>query len=85
MTVVTVSPKYQVVIPKDVRARHGLRPGTRLLLYEDEDRLVLVPRAAETETVERGGILVFRGTLSGHFPDHRELRSERIDRLAGRS
>jgi AbrB family looped-hinge helix DNA binding protein len=81
---ITIDASGRLVIPKDVRARHRLNPGARLLLLEEEDRLVLVPRATETSTVERAGILVFRGALSGPVPDHRHLRDERLDQLAGR-
>jgi AbrB family looped-hinge helix DNA binding protein len=81
---ITIDPSGRLVIPKEVRSRHGLGAGSRLLLVEEEDRLVLIPRTAETSTVERGGILVFRGTLMGPVPDHRESREERLDRLARR-
>jgi AbrB family looped-hinge helix DNA binding protein len=81
---ITIDASGRLVIPKDVRTRHRLTAGARLLLVEEEDRLVLVPRAAETSTVERAGILVFRGTLGGAVPDHRELRDERLDHLVGR-
>lgn len=37
----TVSSKGQVVIPKEVRDRHGLEPGTRLLVEERGDVIVL--------------------------------------------
>jgi hypothetical protein len=67
-----------------VRARHRLTAGARLLLVEEDDRLVLVPRTAETSTVERSGLLIFRGTLGGAVPDHRDLRDERLDHLASR-
>ncbi len=73
----------RVPIPKDVRRRHRLAAGTRLELHEEGDRLVLVPRQARTSAVERAGILIFCGRLTGEVRDHRELREERLDRLAG--
>ena len=33
---VTVSPKYQIVIPKELRERLRIRPGQRLFIYERE-------------------------------------------------
>lgn len=43
MTVVTVSPKYQVVIPKDVRERLGIQPGQKIQALVYGDRIELVP------------------------------------------
>jgi len=34
MQTVKVSPKYQIVIPKEVREKLKLRPGQKLLIYE---------------------------------------------------
>jgi len=31
---VTVSPKFQIVIPKELRERYGLRPGQKLVLLD---------------------------------------------------
>lgn len=42
MDAVTVSPKYQIVIPKELREKLGLRPGQKLLIYEHEGMLHLV-------------------------------------------
>jgi len=78
---ITIDGSGRIVIPKDVRARHHLAAGARLRLLEEDDRLVLVPQAREAATVERGGILVIRGTLAGDLIDHRRLREERLDRL----
>jgi len=41
MHTVRVSSKGQVVIPKDVRKRHGLERDTDLVLLEEGDALVL--------------------------------------------
>ncbi len=34
MQTVTVSPKFQIVIPKELREKLKLRPGQKLLIYE---------------------------------------------------
>jgi len=43
MTAVTVSPKYQIVIPKDVRDAVGLAIGQKVQLIAHGDRIELVP------------------------------------------
>ena len=42
MSSVVVSSKYQVVIPKDVRERHGFKPGDRLAWFDGPGGLQLV-------------------------------------------
>ena len=42
MEAVTVSPKYQVVIPKAVRVRTGITPGEKLQVLSFDDRIELV-------------------------------------------
>ena len=44
MEIVTVSPKYQVVIPKKVRESLGVRPGQKVqvLLYGGRIELILI-------------------------------------------
>lgn len=43
MTKVTISPKFQVVIPKAIRERLGLRPGQQVQAIEYDGRIELVP------------------------------------------
>ena len=43
MAVVTVSPKFQVVIPKEVREQLGIRPGQKIEAFAVGDRVELVP------------------------------------------
>lgn len=43
MAVVTVSHKCQVVIPKDVREKLGLRPGHKVEAFAVGNRVELVP------------------------------------------
>ncbi|GAB6909139.1 Transcriptional regulator, AbrB family [Desulfosarcina cetonica] len=40
---VTVSPKYQVVIPKSIRETLQLRPGQKMQIIEFEGRIELIP------------------------------------------
>jgi len=41
MQTVKVSPKFQVVIPKEVRERLKLRPGQELIIYDIEGQIRL--------------------------------------------
>ena len=43
MQTVTVSPKFQVVIPKTIRESMRLRPGQKLKVIEYEGRIELIP------------------------------------------
>jgi AbrB family looped-hinge helix DNA binding protein len=43
MTTVTVSSHYRIVIPKEVRARTGIKPGQTFQFIEYGDRIELVP------------------------------------------
>ena len=40
---VTLSPKYQIVIPLPVRRAMRLRPGQKMLVVEYEGRIELIP------------------------------------------
>ena len=43
MDTVTVSPKFQVVIPKEIRKRLGLLPGQKIQLVVYGNRIELIP------------------------------------------
>lgn len=43
MTRTTLSPKFQVVIPKEVRKALRLRPGTQFNVVEHDGRIELLP------------------------------------------
>lgn len=67
MPVVTVSPKYQVVIPKEVREKLRIRPGQKVEAFAVGNRVELVP----VEPLQ---------TFRGKFPDLPPLERE-ADRL----
>jgi AbrB family looped-hinge helix DNA binding protein len=67
MSVVTVSPKYQVVIPKDVRQKLNIRPGQKVEAFAIGNRVELVP----VEPIQ---------TFRGKFPNLPPLERE-PDRL----
>lgn len=43
MAAVTVSPKFQVVIPKEIRRKLGLLPGQKIQVVAYGDRIELIP------------------------------------------
>ena len=49
MQIVTVSPKFQVVIPKEVRQSLGLRPGQKMQVVEYDGRIEFIPERDITE------------------------------------
>ncbi len=68
MNIVTVSPKYQIVIPKTVRVQLGIMPGEKIQVVSYESRIELIPVKSMSSA---------RGFLSGI--DTRITREE--DRL----
>lgn len=44
MTYTSVSSKYQVVIPKEVRERLAMKPGQKLIVYERGGVIHLIPK-----------------------------------------
>jgi AbrB family looped-hinge helix DNA binding protein len=56
MARVTVSPKFQIVIPREIRQRLRLRPGQKITLLERDGIITAIP----DQPIER-----FRGILKG--------------------
>ena len=61
MSVVRISTKGQLVIPREIRERCGLRAGDRFAVSEEAGVITLTP-------LERHPVLELRGTL-GALPD----------------
>jgi len=43
MDIVTISPKFQVVIPREIRERLGLTPGQKVQALAYENRIEFIP------------------------------------------
>ena len=69
MLAVTVSPKFQVVIPKDIRSKMGIRSGEKLQIITYDDRIELVRAKPVGET---------RGFLKGLDSSFEREREERV-------
>ena len=56
MTTVTLSPKFQLVIPQDVRESLNLKPGTKMSVFKfgRSIQIVPVPTLAELQNELRG-------------------------------
>jgi AbrB family looped-hinge helix DNA binding protein len=69
MDAVTLSPKYQVVIPRRVRERMGLRAGVKFQVISFDDRIELIPVRPMRE---------MRGFLKGLDPHFERERDDRV-------
>ena len=43
MDVVTISPKFQIVIPREIRERLGLEPGQKVQALAYDNRIEFIP------------------------------------------
>ncbi len=73
MTAVTVSSKYQIVIPREARRKLGISSGTRLQAIPEESGLRLVKEPSIDE---------IRGLLKGLKVHDLDIRSEEDRMLA---
>lgn len=53
MTTVTISPRFQVTIPKEIRKSLRLVPGQELEVVASENRITLIPIRAPAEEPDR--------------------------------
>ena len=82
MVLVRVSQKGYILIPKKLRERYGVKPGGKVQLVEDAERLIIKP-------VPDDPIEAACGFLEGDFSltqdllqEHqKELKNEKADRL----
>jgi AbrB family looped-hinge helix DNA binding protein len=49
MALVVISPKFQIVIPKEIRERMGLQPGQTVSLIDRGETITMVPRRPLSE------------------------------------
>jgi len=76
----TVSPKFQVSLPKALRERLGLRPGDRLVVEEKEGNLILTPAA----TVPRDQLYFWsRRWQEGELQAEQDIEAGRTSRVYG--
>ncbi len=66
---VTVSPKFQIVIPREIRERLRLRPGQKITLFERDGIITAIPDLP----LEK-----FRGILKGMSRTELREKQERI-------
>jgi AbrB family looped-hinge helix DNA binding protein len=76
---VVIDRSGRVVIPKEIRARLGLSPGTRLVIEaHNEGEIMLRPMREEPRLVDKDGVLVVQalavGDLEGAERREREAR-----------
>lgn len=76
----TVSPKFQVSLPKALRDRLGLRPGDRLVVEEKEGNLILTPAA----TIPRGQLYFWsRRWQEAELQAEQDIHAGRTSRAYG--
>lgn len=71
----------RVVLPKGLRSRYGLRPGTELEISEGAQEFSLKPALAKPSLVNDHGVWVHQGVPQGEVDFEKALRNDREERL----
>ena len=69
MHTIVISPKYQIVIPKEVREALHLMPGEKLHIFHYQNRLEIMP----VKNIKK-----MRGFLKGISTDIERDRNDRV-------
>ena len=69
METVTLSSKYQLVIPRRIREKLGLKPGVKFQVISIDDRIELIPVQPMSS---------MRGFLKGFDPSFEREREDRV-------
>ena len=79
---ITIDAAGRLVVPLPVRRRLRLVAGSRLRITEGPRSILLEPEHQEARIEEKDGILAVGGRLHGDWSDHRDVRQDRLDKLA---
>lgn len=71
----------RVVLPKPLRARYGLRPGTELEVSEGAQEFALRPTRQAPSLVNDHGVWIHQGVPQGEVDFAEALRKDREERL----
>jgi AbrB family looped-hinge helix DNA binding protein len=69
MEIVTISPKFQVVIPQKIRNKIGVKPGQKMHVITYDNQVVMIPVRPIQEA---------RGSLKGINTDVPREEEERV-------
>jgi len=80
----TVDRFGRIVVPKELRDRHGLLPGSEVEIEDSAETITLRLVSDLPGLIEKEGILVFRGQATGDLESSiRSHREERLRRSGG--
>jgi AbrB family looped-hinge helix DNA binding protein len=79
MPTVTVSKKGWVVIPRDIRERHGIRPGDKVHIVDYAGRIAIIP-TMKNPIQEARGMLKGGPSLTKALLEERRSELEREER-----
>lgn len=73
----------RIRIPKTIRTRLGLSPGTRLVIEtHDDEEIRLRPVREQPKLVDKGGVLVVQSSAVEELDGvEKRVRQERLDEL----
>jgi AbrB family looped-hinge helix DNA binding protein len=81
----TIVDKFgRIVIPKRVRENLGLSPGTKVEIESSGDELIVKPIREEPNVVDRDGVLVFTGSMTGDMVEGVQRHHQDLVRSVGR-
>jgi len=73
----------RIVVPKSLRERFGLQPGTEIDIDEHEREIVIKQAAQESPLQDEDGVLVFAGKATGDIASSiRRQREKRLQKLS---
>lgn len=73
----------RIVVPKELRERFGLQPGTEIDIDEHDKEIVIKQAAQESPLQDEDGVLVFAGQSAGDITGSiGRLRESRLQKLS---
>ncbi len=75
MSIVTTTIKGQIVIPATIRKKFGLKKGSKVNIYEHNDKIILEP-IHQDPVLEDRGTLKTRGRVLKRLIEERKMEAK---------